>query len=78
MSGGHKIHESSLDKTSEEMKYRLSLIEGELEAGNNSELLKKELHGLLHRMAHNGLISVAHASAYYKEAKLCYFSKHGK
>ena len=78
MSGGHKVHEHSLDKTSEEMKYRLSLIEGELEAGNNSELLKKELHGLLHRMAHNGLISVAHASVYYKEAKLCYFSKHGK
>jgi hypothetical protein len=73
MSGGHKVHEHSMDKTSEEMKYRLSLIEGELEAGNNSELLKKELHGLLHRMAHNGLISVAHASAYYKEAKECYF-----
>ena len=73
MSGGHKVHEHSMDKTSEEMKYRLSLIEGELEAGNNSELLKKELHGLLHRMAHNGLISVAHASAYYKESKECYF-----
>jgi hypothetical protein len=73
MSGGHKVHEHSMDKTSEEMKHRLSLIEGELEAGNNSELLKKELHGLLHRMAHNGLISVAHASAYYKEAKECYF-----
>ena len=74
MSGGFKIHENSLDKTSEEMKYELGLIEGELEAGNDSELLKKELHGLLHRMAHNGLISVAHASAYYKEAKECYFS----
>ena len=56
------------------MKYELALIEGELEAGNDSEILKKKLHGLLHRMAHNGLISVAHASAYYKEAKECDFS----
>ena len=72
------MHEHSMDKTSEEMKYELALIEGELEAGNDSEILKKKLHGLLHRMAHNGLISVAHASAYYKEATTCYFSKHGK
>jgi hypothetical protein len=78
MSGGHKVHEHSMDKTSEEMKYELALIEGELEAGNDSEILKKKLHGLLHRMAHNGLISVAHASAYYKEAKTCYFSKSRK
>ena len=78
MSGAHKVHDHSIDKTAEEMKYKLALIEGELEAGNNSELLKKELHGLLHRMARHGLISVAHAAAYYKETKECYFSKHGK
>ena len=73
MSGGHKIHEHSIDKTSQEMKHRLELIEGELEAGNNSELLKKELHSLLHKMAHNGLITLNSASKHYKALKEYYF-----
>ena len=73
MSGGHKVHEHSMDKSSQEMKNRLELIEGELEAGNNSELLKKELHGLLHKMAHSGLITLSAAAKHYKSMKEFYF-----
>ena len=75
MSGGHKVHEHSIDKSAQEMKHRLSLIEGELEAGNNSELLKKELHALLHRMAHTGLITLPNAAKYYRDMKEIYFGK---
>jgi len=75
MSGGHKVHEHSIEKSAQEMKHRLALIEGELEAGNNSELLKKELHALLHRMAHTGLITLPNAAKYYREMKEIYFKK---
>ena len=78
MSGGHKIHEHTIMESAKEMKHRLSLIEGELDAGNNSELIKKELHHLLHRMARSGLISVSNAASYYKEMKMHYFPQNKK
>lgn len=73
MSGGHKVHENSIDNSTREMKHRLELIGGEMDAGNNSELLLKELHALLHRMAHAGLISSPKASKYYSEMKSHYY-----
>jgi hypothetical protein len=73
MSGGHKIHENSIDNTTREMKHRLNLIGGEMDAGNNSEILLKELHALLHRMAHSGLISTPAAAKYYREVKSNYY-----
>jgi len=73
MSGGHKVHENSIDNSTREMKHRLELIGGEMDAGNNSELLLKELHALLHRMAHAGLISTPKASKYYSEMKSHYY-----
>ena len=78
MSGGHKIHEHTIMESAKEMKHRLSLIEGELDAGNNSELIKKELHHLLHRMARSGLISISNAASYYKEMKMHYFPQNKK
>jgi len=73
MSGGHKVHENSIDNSTREMKHRLELIGGEMDAGNNSELLLKELHALLHRMAHAGLISTPKAASYYREMKSHYY-----
>ena len=55
------------------MKHRLNLIGGEMDAGNNSEILLKELHALLHRMAHSGLISTPAAAKYYREVKSNYY-----
>ena len=75
MSGGHKHHETTLDKTTHEMKERLDLIEGELDAGNNNPMLIKELHALLHRMARTGLITMNNAAKHYKELKDYYSLK---
>ena len=73
MSGGHKVHENSIDNSTREMKHRLELIGGEMDAGNNSEILLKELHGLLHRMARTGLISTPKAAKYFSEVKANYY-----
>ena len=78
MSGGHKHHETTLDKTTHEMKERLDLIEGELDAGNNNPMLIKELHALLHRMARTGLITMNNAAKHYKELKDYYSLKQQK
>lgn len=73
MSGGHKVHENTVDNSAREMKHRLELIGGEMDAGNNNELLLKELHALLHRMAHTGLISTPKAAKYYSDVKKHYY-----
>ena len=73
MSGGHKVHENSIDNSTREMKHRLELIGGEMDAGNNSTLLLQELHALLHRMAHIGLISTPAAAKFYRDMKSHYY-----
>ena len=50
LAGIHKSVSHTQDKTIHELKQRLKLIEGEIEAGNNSELLHKELYVILHAL----------------------------
>ena len=57
------------------MKKRLKLIEGQLEAGNNNDDIKLELHSLLHKMARTGLITINQAASHYKQIKSAYFPK---
>ena len=51
MSGLHKTHDNTMGVSSQEMKHRLTLIEGEISSGNNNISLLKEAHKLLHSMA---------------------------
>jgi hypothetical protein len=66
LSGLHKTIDNTLSHTRQAMKHRLELIEGEISAGNTNPDLKKELHGLLLKMAHGGLISNPQAYSHYR------------
>ena len=74
MSGIHKSNDNTIDDTSHKMKHRLQLIEGELEAGNNNDEIRLELHSLLHKMAHIGIITINQAATHYKNIKEMYFN----
>ena len=69
LSGFHKTIVNSVDETLSEMKKRLELISGEIEAGNNNQELLKEAHGILHSMAQMKVITHVEASKYYKDLK---------
>ena len=69
LSGLHKTMINSVDETLSEMKKRLELISGEIEAGNNNKELLKEAHGILFSMAQMNVITHASASKYYKDLK---------
>jgi hypothetical protein len=70
-SGLHKSKKipTNIEQTSEQMKYRLGLITGEIEAGNSNKSLLTELHELLFKMVRVHLISKNAAAAYYKNIK---------
>ena len=65
----HKHHHNTIDKTIEKMKERFQILEGELDAGNNNELIYKELNSLIYKMAHIGVISQNEAKRYLKELR---------
>ena len=69
LSGFHKTMVNSVDDTLSEMKKRLELISGEIEAGNNNQELLKEAHQILHSMAQMNVITHVAASEYYKDLK---------
>ena len=69
MSKLHKTHHNSVESTVKKMKDRFKVLEGELEAGNNNELILKELHDLLFKMAKNNIISHSSAVNYWKQIK---------
>ena len=69
LSGFHKTIVNSVDETLSEMKKRLELISGEIEAGNNNKVILKEAHGILHSMAQMKVITHVEASKYYKDLK---------
>jgi hypothetical protein len=58
-SGLHKSNKipTTIEQTSEQMKHRLGLITGEIEAGNSNKSLLTELHELLFKMVRVHLIS---------------------
>ena len=65
----HKSVVNSVDETLSEMKKRLELISGEIEAGNDNKELLKEAHGILFSMAQMNVITHVAASQYYKDLK---------
>ena len=66
MSCLHKDNEHTFDESSKHMSERLRLIEGEVNAGNDSPELLREAHGILHSMANCKLISTRAAASHYK------------
>ena len=75
-SGIHKSKQipTTIEDTAPEMKNRLGLITGEIEAGNSNVALLKELHELVFKMAQINLISRSAATNYYNNIKNNYFS----
>jgi len=52
------------DKTIHDLKKRMKLIEGEIHAGNNSPLLKKELYVICHALKDFGVLSMGEIKDY--------------
>jgi len=75
-SGLHKSKNipTNIERTSEQMKHRLGLLTGEIEAGNSNKTLLTELHELLFKMVRVHLISKSAAAAYYKNIKDNFFT----
>ena len=65
---------TNIEQTREQMKNRLGLITGEIEAGNSNKSLLTELHELLFKMVRVHLISKNAAAAYYKNIKDNFFT----
>jgi hypothetical protein len=75
LSGIHKSKSipTTIEDTAPEMKNRLGLIVGEIEAGNSNKVLLKELHELLFKMSQINLISRSAATKYYNNIKSEFF-----
>jgi hypothetical protein len=75
-SGLHKSNliPTTIEQTSEQMKKRLGLLTGEIEAGNSNKSLLTELHELLFKMVRIHLISKSAATKYYNNLKDQFFT----
>ena len=75
-SGLHKSNKipTTIEQTSEQMKNRLGLLTGEIEAGNSNKSLLTELHELLFKMVRIHLISKSAATKYYNNLKDQFFT----
>jgi hypothetical protein len=69
LSGLHKTHDNTFDKTAQDLKETIATIRGEIEAGNNNPELLRESHTVLHTMAGIGLITGNAAVKHYNELK---------
>lgn len=69
IAGLQKEVDNNFGETKQQLKNRLELIEGSISAGNTNPSLKKELHALLGKMAHTGMIGYGDAKRYY--ASVC-------
>jgi hypothetical protein len=65
IAGLHKDVDNTFGESKQHLKKRLELVEGEIGAGNTNPALKKELHGLLGKMAHSGMIGYGDARKHY-------------
>lgn len=63
------VGDNKHDKTVDELKHRLQLIEGEISAGNNSPILIKDLYIVLHALKDFNLISGREIMNYMKQFK---------
>ena len=66
-SGMSKVIEPTGSGIKEELRKRLELVEGEIEAGNNNPALMKEAHHILHNMAQMGMVARPKAIAHLKQ-----------
>jgi hypothetical protein len=66
VAGLHKMIENNFDETKHQMKNRLELLEGEIGAGNNNPAIKKEMHGLVNKMAACGMVGFNDGRKYLK------------
>ena len=75
-SGLHKSKSipTTIEQTSQEMKNRLGLIVGEIEAGNSNKSLLPELHELLFKMVRVHLISKSAATKYFNNLKTEFYT----
>lgn len=67
--GLHKRVEHTANKTVETLKNRLTLIEGELQAGNTNKQLYQELRDIVFKLHHLGEITQNSATEYLKQMK---------
>ena len=73
-SGLHKTQPHTIDDSSQQLKKRLELVVGEIEAGNSNISLLEELHSLLNKMAYLNILSVNQATKYYKSIKTQHYT----
>jgi len=75
-SGLHKSKSipTTIEQTSQEMKNRLGLIVGQIEAGNSNKSLLEELHELLFKMVRVHLISKSAATKYFNNLKTEFYT----
>jgi len=64
-----KVGDNKHDKTVADMKKRMQLIEGEVEAGNNSPLLAKDLYQTLHTLKDLNVITQKEINRYLSQFK---------
>jgi hypothetical protein len=62
-----KVVTGSGSQSINKLKNELQILEGQIQAGNNNESLKKKLHDILHKLAYFKVISLPQANKHYKE-----------
>ena len=62
-----KVITGSGNDSINKLKNELQILEGQIQAGNNNESLKKKLHDILHKLAYFKVISLSQATKHYKD-----------
>jgi len=62
-----KVITGSGNESINNLKNELQILEGQIQAGNNNESLKKKLHDILHKLAYFKVISLTQATKHYKD-----------
>ncbi len=73
VAGIHKKIEHTADRTIEELQKRLTLVEGEIEAGNTNHELLQELKSILYKLHHLGVITQNNMKLHFKDIKQQFF-----
>ena len=72
-SGFHNTQPHTIDESSQQMKKRVDLIVGEIQAGNSNRALLQELHSILNKMAYLNILPINQAAQFYKSIKKEFF-----
>jgi len=67
VAGLHKSHSIDSDKSIEHLKHKLVLIQGEIEAGNDSQIIKTDLYRVVQALKNFGAISQKDAIEFLKQ-----------